>query len=74
MNNIQLQENEYEAWYIGVREEDLEHVYTLAFEKILLTHGYLHLSTMDACSSQNWIYIYESDHALSLLALQELKK
>ena len=58
-NNILLKEDEYEAWYIGILEEDLEKVYKLEFDTILMTHGYLYLSTMNALETSYWKQIRE---------------
>ena len=58
-NNILLQEDAYEAWYIGILEEDLEKVYNLEFDAILMTHGYLYLSTMNAVETSYWKDIRE---------------
>lgn len=57
VDNLRFDLNEYEAWYIGVDQKDLEKVYALEFDKILLTHGYLHLSTVD--ENRDWQRIRE---------------
>jgi len=54
MDNIRMKADEYEAWYIGIGEEDLDKVYALDFDAILMTHGYLHLTTMDSAHTSHW--------------------
>jgi len=66
MNNLTLDENEYEAWYIGIPKEYLNYVYSMEFEKILMHHGYVHISTVDEaeCKSR-WQQIYDAKkHAI----------
>ena len=60
MNNLFLQEDAYEAWYIGILEEDLEKVYNMEFDAIHMTHGYLYLSTMNVTEASHWKHIKES--------------
>ena len=45
VNNIQLQEHEYSAWYVRIAERDLQHVLNLEFGKILFNGNYLYIST-----------------------------
>ena len=54
VDNLRFGLDEYEVWYIGILEEDLDKVYALEFDAILLTHGYLHLSTMDDAQTTYW--------------------
>ena len=58
-NNILLHEDEYEAWFIGILEEYLDKVYKLEFKDILLTHGYLYLSTTNEAKKSYWKDIKE---------------
>ena len=59
MDNIRMKTDEYEVWYIGVLEEDLDKVYKLEFDTILMTHGYLYLSTMNDTQTSYWKHIKE---------------
>ena len=59
VDNLRFGWEEYEAWYIGIIDEDIEKVYALDFESILLRHGYLHLSTMDNAQTSYWKHIKE---------------
>ncbi|HIP27705.1 MAG TPA: hypothetical protein EYG82_00850 [Sulfurovum sp.] len=59
VDNLRFGFNEYESWYIGIAKEDLDKVVALEFDKILLTHGYLHLSTTDELEGSNWKKIKE---------------
>ncbi|WNO09773.1 hypothetical protein [Teredinibacter sp. KSP-S5-2] len=44
-SNIQLGENEYEAWYIGVLDEELQEAYNMAFDNLSTTSDFLYLSS-----------------------------
>ena len=59
MDNLRFGWDEYEAWYICIAKEDLEKVYALEFEKILMHCGYVHISTMDETESKRWKAIHE---------------
>jgi hypothetical protein len=54
-----MKTDEYEAWYIGILEEDLDKVYQLDFDAIVMTHGYLHFSTIGDMQISNWKHIKE---------------
>ncbi len=53
-NNILLQEDAYEVWYIGIVKEDVEKVCSLDFDAIVMTHGYLYISTTDSTKRSCW--------------------
>jgi hypothetical protein len=59
MDNIRMKTDEYEEWYIGILEEDLDKVHQLDFDAIGMTHGYLYFSTIDQTQISNWKYIQE---------------
>ncbi len=58
-NNILLQEDEYEVWYIGITKEDVEKACSLDFDAIVMTHGYLYISTTDSVKRSCWRKIRE---------------
>ena len=59
VDNLRFGLDEYEAWYIGILEEDLDKVYKLEFDTILMTHGYLYLATMNDAQTSYWKHIKE---------------
>jgi len=46
MDNLRFKENEYEAWYIKIMQDDLEKVLNLEFEKILYNGHYIYIDTV----------------------------
>ena len=45
MDNLRFKENDYEAWYIKIVDNDLKKVLCLEFDKILFNGSYVYIST-----------------------------
>ncbi|MFM2480820.1 hypothetical protein [Celerinatantimonas sp. YJH-8] len=45
-NNLQLKENEYEAWFIPLKAEELAQIYAMQLSHIQNRAGYMHITTI----------------------------
>lgn len=45
LSNVQLGESEYEAWYIGVLDDELQDACNMAFDNLSTTSDFLYLSS-----------------------------
>ena len=54
-DNLQLKQNEYEAWYIPLVEAELDQVYEMNLSKIEYRDGFTHIrTTVPLASSSEW--------------------
>lgn len=58
-SNIQLKEDEHEAWYIGLSANELDSLNNKEFDKISCNNGYFHIST--AKEESNWRTILDTN-------------
>jgi hypothetical protein len=54
-DNLQLNQNEYEAWYVPLEESELDQVYEMDLSKIEYREGFTHIrTTVPLFGSSEW--------------------